>query len=164
MERSHRALQRLLRLKLHWLHSLNARRIINQPNPRRKFLVLSLRSSKKLSSNLWTRVAPATHVSGVSKLANLIIAVLTRIDFDESNFVTCTQCDDYDLCIACHVQSRHGHHPSHAFMPASKETSLNMLASRLLAPGRNVRHAAICDGCDKVCLQICWVCFLINKS
>ena len=76
--------------------------------------------------------------------------ILTATEYDESNFVTCTVCDDYDLCIACHVENRHGHHPSHAFMPASEQTTLNMLASKLLAPGRNVRHAAICDGCDKV--------------
>ena len=163
MGKSHRALQRLLRLKRHWLHSLNARRPINQRNPKRKFLVLSLRRSKKLSSNLWTRVAPATLVLGVSILPHTTTTILMRIDFDESNFVTCTQCDDYDLCIACHVQNRHGHHPSHAFMPASKETTLNMLASKLLAPGRNVRHAAICDGCDKVSLLSCWyACWLTN--
>lgn len=77
--------------------------------------------------------------------------LLTMTEYDESNFVTCTECDDYDLCIACHIENRHGHHPSHAFMPASEQTTLNMLASKLLAPGRNVRHAAICDGCDKVC-------------
>ena len=159
MERSHLALQRLLHRKRHLLHSLNARRLINQLNQKRKFRVLSPRRSKKLSSNPWMRVAPATHVSGVSILHRSIIAILMRIDFDESNFVTCTQCDDYDLCIACHVQNRHGHHPSHAFMPASKETTLNMLASKLLGPGRNVRHAAICDGCDKVCIPKFWVCF-----
>lgn len=70
--------------------------------------------------------------------------------FDENNFVTCTVCEDFDLCISCHVGNKHGHHPSHAFMPASEETTLNALASKLLAPGRNVRHAAICDACDKV--------------
>ena len=70
--------------------------------------------------------------------------------FDESNFVTCTECEDFDLCIPCHIGMKHGHHPSHAFMPASEETTLNALASKLLAPGRNVRHQAICDACDKV--------------
>ena len=75
---------------------------------------------------------------------------LTEVVFDESNFVTCTVCEDYDLCIPCHINMKHGHHPNHAFMPASEETTLNTVASKLLGPGRNVRHAAICDGCDNV--------------
>ena len=70
--------------------------------------------------------------------------------FDESNFVTCTVCDDYDLCIPCHVSLKHGHHPGHTFVPASDDTSLDSMASNLCAPGRNIRHFAVCDGCDKV--------------
>jgi len=77
--------------------------------------------------------------------------MLIETVFDENNFVTCTVCEDFDLCIPCHVGMKHGHHPGHAFMPASEETTLNTFASKLLAPGRNVRHAATCDGCDKVC-------------
>ncbi|KAL8826649.1 MAG: hypothetical protein Q9191_003665 [Dirinaria sp. TL-2023a] len=69
--------------------------------------------------------------------------------FDESSFVTCTVCEDYDLCVSCHMGLKHGHHPNHAFMPASEETKLSALASKLLAPGRDIRHSAICDGCDK---------------
>ena len=78
------------------------------------------------------------------------IRLLIIIVFDESNFVTCLVCEDYDLCISCHVGLKHGHHPSHAFAPASKETQLNVVAHRLCSPGRNVRHFAICDGCDEV--------------
>ena len=59
-------------------------------------------------------------------------------------------CEDYDLCIPCHVGMKHGHHPSHAFAPVSEESSLDTKASLLCAPGRNIRHFAICDGCDKV--------------
>jgi len=77
--------------------------------------------------------------------------MLTKPVFDENNFVTCTVCEDFDLCLPCHVGLKHGHHPGHAFMPASEETTLNTSASKLLAPGRNVPHAAVCDGCDKVC-------------
>ena len=77
-------------------------------------------------------------------------SVLIFIVFDESTFVTCTVCDDYDLCIPCHVGLKHGHHPSHAFEPASKETVLDTLATKLCFPGRNMRHSAICDGCDEV--------------
>lgn len=74
--------------------------------------------------------------------------------FDESTFVTCTVCDDYDLCIPCHVGLKHGHHPSHAFEPASKDTILDTLATKLCSPGRNMHHSAICDGCDE---NICGV-------
>ena len=45
----------------------------------------------------------------------------------------------------------HGHHPKHAFEPAVEDTSLDVVAQALLAPGRNTGHNAICDGCDKVC-------------
>jgi len=45
----------------------------------------------------------------------------------------------------------HGHHPKHAFEPALEETQLDFISKTLLAPGRNIGHNAICDGCDKVC-------------
>ena len=77
--------------------------------------------------------------------------ILISVVFEEPNFVTCTICEDYDLCIPCHVGLKHGHHPSHTFEPASKDTILDVLAVTLCAPGRNMRHWAICDGCDKVC-------------
>ncbi|CZS87865.1 related to ZZ type zinc finger domain protein [Rhynchosporium graminicola] len=70
-------------------------------------------------------------------------------ELSEENFVTCTSCPDYDLCIPCHVSLDHGHHPEHAFEPAVEDTTLDMVADALLAPGRNVGHNAICDGCDK---------------
>jgi len=70
-------------------------------------------------------------------------------ELSEENFVTCTECADYDLCISCHVAAEHGHHPGHAFVPAVEETDLDMVAQALLAPGRNAGHNAICDGCDK---------------
>lgn len=75
---------------------------------------------------------------------------LTPLVYEESNFVTCTACDDYDLCIPCHVGMKHGHHPNHAFAPVSEESTLDAMAIALCAPGRNMRHFAICDGCDKV--------------
>ena len=76
---------------------------------------------------------------------------LTPAVYDESNFVTCLVCDDYDLCIPCHVGMKHGHHPNHAFAPVSAESTLDAMATALCAPGRNMRHFALCDGCDKVC-------------
>lgn len=45
----------------------------------------------------------------------------------------------------------HGHHPKHAFAPAVEDCHLATMAQKLLAPGRNVGHDAVCDGCDKVC-------------
>lgn len=67
----------------------------------------------------------------------------------EKEFVTCTHCDDYDLCLDCHISNKHGHHPGHAFKAAVAGTTLPTLANALCNTGRNIRHNAICDGCDK---------------
>ena len=66
----------------------------------------------------------------------------------EREFVTCSDCDDFDLCVACHIENKHGHHPAHGFRPATDETVLPLHAEAMLSPGRNIRHNAICDGCD----------------
>ncbi|KAJ9657901.1 hypothetical protein H2201_008010 [Coniosporium apollinis] len=45
--------------------------------------------------------------------------------------------------------------------PATAQTSIGPLAEFLCAPGRNVRHSAICDGCDKTIYGVrhkCLVC------
>lgn len=70
-------------------------------------------------------------------------------ELSEENFVTCTSCEDYDLCFPCFVSQKHGHHPMHAFMTAVEDAKLDMAAQTLLKPGRNIGHNAICDGCDK---------------
>ncbi|CAO2653114.1 Nn.00g025250.m01.CDS01 [Neocucurbitaria sp. VM-36] len=67
----------------------------------------------------------------------------------EKEFVTCVSCDDYDLCLECHISNKHGHHPGHVFKAANAETVLPTLADFLCNSGRNVRHSAVCDGCDK---------------
>ncbi|PSN67961.1 hypothetical protein BS50DRAFT_551142 [Corynespora cassiicola Philippines] len=67
----------------------------------------------------------------------------------EKEFVTCINCDDYDLCLQCHVSNKHGHHPGHSFKAATSETTLPTLADFLCNAGRNVRHSAVCDGCEK---------------
>lgn len=72
----------------------------------------------------------------------------------EKEFVTCVTCDDYDVCIPCHTRLRHGHHPRHEFAPATKDTKLDSIATKLCAPGRNFRHYAICDGCENVCAEL----------
>ena len=74
--------------------------------------------------------------------------------FPESKFVTCTYCEDYDLCLPCLVGMKHGHHPSHEFKSATDETPLSAAATRLCSPGRNMLHFAVCDGCDKVCISL----------
>lgn len=71
------------------------------------------------------------------------------LEFNEENFVTCTDCDDFDLCIRCHLSLKHGHNPKHAFAYVTDDLNHGTLAKALLAPGRNTSHAAICDGCDK---------------
>lgn len=67
----------------------------------------------------------------------------------ENAFVTCEDCADYDLCIPCHANNLHGHHPAHGFKPATDTTVLSIKATDMLSPGRNARHNAICDACDK---------------
>ena len=79
------------------------------------------------------------------------ILSLTCAVFPESKFITCTVCDDFDLCMPCHLSSKHGHHPGHLLQPAVKGSSVEGHAKRLLNPGRNYAHFAVCDGCDKVC-------------
>ncbi|KAI0811372.1 hypothetical protein GGR55DRAFT_642803 [Xylaria sp. FL0064] len=70
-------------------------------------------------------------------------------EFREEEFVHCTTCEDYDLCQGCFAKDRHGHHPRHGFVPAVKGTVLDQSVLSRLAPGRDVLHNAICDGCDK---------------
>jgi len=78
--------------------------------------------------------------------------------YSEDSFVTCTTCDDFDLCIPCHVNCQHGHNPKHAFAAAVEEMDLEPLAQVLLEPGRNTSHNAICDGCDKYIFGVRYKC------
>jgi next-to-BRCA1 protein 1 len=68
--------------------------------------------------------------------------------FNEDAFVTCRDCEDYDLCVPCLEDGKHGHHPGHRFDPASTMTTLSNGARALCNPGRNVHHSAICDNCN----------------
>lgn len=80
-------------------------------------------------------------------------------DFDDHQFVECTVCPDYDLCLECHVKQEHGHDPSHSFAPATAQTVLTTLGKTLLGPGKNFRHFAICDGCDRQIYGVRHKCF-----
>ncbi|KAK6599853.1 zz type zinc finger domain-containing protein [Botrytis cinerea] len=70
-------------------------------------------------------------------------------ELSEENFVTCIDCEDFDLCIQCHVSLKHGHNPKHAFAFVNEDANFGPMASALLAAGRNASHSAICDGCDR---------------
>jgi next-to-BRCA1 protein 1 len=96
-----------------------------------------------------TLVAPPEEDHTATRTCNSCI-----LELSEENFVTCTSCEDFDLCISCHVDNKHGHHPKHGFTPAVEDTNLDTVAQALLAPGRNNGHNAICDGCDKVSLIV----------
>jgi len=89
-------------------------------------------------------VLPVVHVEDPSRTCNCCVRILP-----EKEFVTCVDCDDYDLCMECHVNNKHGHHPGHSFKAATAETVMPTLAGFLCNSGRNVRHSAVCDGCDK---------------
>lgn len=77
----------------------------------------------------------------------------------EHEFVTCTVCEDFDLCRRCHTDNKHGHHPAHSFKPATEQTELSLMEKSLLPAGRNVRHHAICDGCDRSIYGVRYKCF-----
>lgn len=74
------------------------------------------------------------------------------IGLPDREFVTCISCDDFDLCRRCHGINEHGHNPAHRFAPAVPGTTLTLAEEVLLPAGRNIRHNAICDGCEKVCI------------
>lgn len=67
----------------------------------------------------------------------------------EREFLHCTTCEDFDLCQSCFAKENHGHHPKHGFAPAVEGTVLPESITAKMNPGRNLMHAAICDGCDK---------------
>lgn len=70
-------------------------------------------------------------------------------ELPDKEFLHCLSCDDFDLCKACFTNDQHGHHPQHGFAPAVEGTPMPSNILRRLAPGRDQRHHAICDGCDK---------------
>ncbi|RVX74958.1 hypothetical protein B0A52_01235 [Exophiala mesophila] len=69
------------------------------------------------------------------------------------DLVNCEDCADFDLCLICFTNGDHGHDPSHTFNEAVKY-SLDSGVRALCAPGRGVRHEAVCDGCDKAIIGV----------
>ncbi|APA11930.1 hypothetical protein SS1G_05467 [Sclerotinia sclerotiorum 1980 UF-70] len=98
------------------------------------------------SASQTTLVAPAVEekVPVPTRTCNSCI-----VELSENRFVTCTDCDDFDLCIQCHLSLKHGHNPKHAFAFVDDDANHSSVARALLAPGRNAAHAAVCDGCDR---------------
>jgi next-to-BRCA1 protein 1 len=70
-------------------------------------------------------------------------------ELEDSHFVHCTDCEDFDLCKVCFQGDKHGHHPKHAFIPAAKDTIFSKEIAERLAPGRGKAHNAYCDSCNK---------------
>ncbi|RMZ82209.1 hypothetical protein DV738_g1823, partial [Chaetothyriales sp. CBS 135597] len=67
-----------------------------------------------------------------------------------TNFVTCNDCPDFDLCMVCFQNNEHGHHPAHVFEPVDKrEGMVSPKINLLCKAGRNEFHHAVCDGCTK---------------
>ena len=78
-------------------------------------------------------------------------SLISMTECPDAQLVTCTDCPDYDLCYRCLIKGKHGHHPAHEFEPLDEgEVAANKLVTVLCKPGRDTRHAALCDGCDKV--------------
>ena len=82
------------------------------------------------------------------------ISANNETEMPARDFVTCQECADYDLCLSCFHVGEHGHDPSHSFEAQDPETIKGDLAVKALAPGRGIRHDAICDGCDEVSLLL----------
>lgn len=74
----------------------------------------------------------------------------TFLELPAREFVTCVACPDFDLCLNCFQDGEHGHDPSHTFEPLDALDTLPTPVKALCAPGRGVRHDAICDGCEQV--------------
>ncbi|KAI0390538.1 hypothetical protein F5Y17DRAFT_468839 [Xylariaceae sp. FL0594] len=98
--------------------------------------------------------APEYRKMGVENLLDWAPALTNRTcnccvrAFPDADFLHCTSCDDYDLCKGCFEKNRHGHHPKHGFVPVTKDAVFDYPVASRLAPGRNARHNALCDGCD----------------
>ncbi|KAI5462654.1 hypothetical protein BGZ63DRAFT_413885 [Mariannaea sp. PMI_226] len=88
-------------------------------------------------------------ISRLASLGNTRTCNCCVQELPEREFLHCNTCEDYDLCQPCFSKNSHGHHPQHGFSPAVEGTEMPRQIELKMAPGRNQRHHAICDGCDK---------------
>jgi next to BRCA1 gene 1 protein len=72
--------------------------------------------------------------------------------FPASAFVTCKNCNDFDLCQDCFLLNSHGHSLAHEFEPVNPvlHHTVNNKIKSLCQQARGLVHQATCDGCNKV--------------
>lgn len=124
------------------------------PRKRSRLSQTPLRSLPPLSAlSIARRMnVPATAALDVSiDHIHINLPADSSLVFPCRELVNCEDCADFDLCLVCFTNGDHGHDPSHTFDEAVKY-SLDAGVRALCAPGRGVRHEAVCDGCDNVCL------------
>lgn len=80
--------------------------------------------------------------------------LLIPAELPGTEFVTCNDCADFDLCLDCFQAGGHGHHPAHTFEAVDQE-NLGPIITSLCGAGRGLTHQATCDGCNKVNLHHC---------
>lgn len=141
----------------HWLikRFIKDGKVINStterisPRTKKPVLINELDVEKEIPGAFTDDTKTLAETPTPTRTCNNCVAVLP-----EREFVTCTTCADFDLCLKCHINNKHGHHPAHGLKPATEDTVLPLNSAAMLAPGRNVRHSAICDGCDKKILGV----------
>lgn len=106
------------------------------------------RQNPSIAAETRPRLTPLAELIDLAPLASTRTCNCCVQVFPDADFLHCTSCDDYDLCKGCFEKNQHGHHPKHGFTPAVKDAVFNYSVASRLAPGRNARHNAICDGCD----------------
>ncbi|KAL8687706.1 MAG: hypothetical protein Q9224_005074, partial [Gallowayella concinna] len=135
----------------HWLikRSIKSGKVVNSTTETIPPKSKKVEPKREVSAVSATQAAPQSAVDVLKDVPMYRTCNSCVEAFVEAKFVTCKSCEDFDLCIPCFTGTQHGHHPGHAFAPACASTKLDSMATRLCAPGRNKRHMAICDGCDK---------------
>lgn len=124
-------------------------RVSPKPKPQEK------EPEAKLAPIVCPKLAPVSAVSPAPATLRSFLNAPMRTcnscvqELPDKEFLHCLTCDDFDLCKTCFANDQHGHHPQHGFAPAVEGTPMPSDILRRLAPGRDQRHHAICDGCDK---------------
>ncbi|KAI9883857.1 MAG: hypothetical protein M1823_004368 [Watsoniomyces obsoletus] len=119
-------------------------------------------AASTIDENVKSKAAPpaSTHAAEVETATLARDGLPTRVCnhcmeyYLDGQLVNCTTCPDYDLCLACLELGHHGHHPAHEFAAVLPSVTLDPVSKALCAPGRNIRHHALCDGCDQTIVGI----------